>query len=584
MTIFDLLFILHPIAIWGGCGVAIVMVAFYCMRFGVVSRFVYFSVLLIVAAVYGYLLYDFLMVEFSIQAIAIHLNVLNVRHPDHAAQVVLEGLLDPFYIDVWLTTIFIAFTAWQTAKRAARYIPIAQLKHKTKVVDARWMIMDQAKKIFKEGDLIIGEATEIQGNKRSKWSNVPLLKFKGETHLLTCSGTGGGKTTSVTIPNFLNYPYSLVVLDPKTDITDEMITARQLKLKKDIAVINPLKQSHSLNVLALCDVSTPKVLTHIRSITKWICGEKEGAQHDQYFTESAHSLIECLIAYELFLYPSSPSLRRVRDNLSLPLDKLQALLKSIYEMPEDFGFCIPQKIAGPLYNIPPKQFAGTAGIADTATKFLIDETVLHCVTDNTVDIERLRAGEMDVVIQLSLEVMGAYPGLSRILLGSILYYVYQNRPKHQVLFLIDEMPRLGYMRLLEEARDVGRGLGIKLWVIVQELGQLRKLYGQDGVSAWLENTGIQQFFGIKGLETAKRLVETLGETMVDISSVSLNQSENSKESRSVSTQKQKRSLITVDEIIQLGQENQLILSEHNKPLKCAKSPYYRRKEFMKLLK
>lgn len=121
-------------------------------------------------------------------------------------------------------------------------------------------------------------------------------------------------------------------------------------------------------------------------------------------------------------------------------------------------------------------------------------------------------------------------------------------------------------------------------MIVQELGQLRKLYGQDGISAWLENTGIQQFFGIKGLETAKRLVETLGETMVDISSVSLNQSENSKESRSVSTQKQKRSLITVDEIIQLGQENQLILSEHNKPLKCAKSPYYRRKEFMKLLK
>jgi hypothetical protein len=93
----------------------------------------------------------------------------------------------------------------------------------------------------------------------------------------------------------------------------------------------------------------------------------------------------------------SPSLRRVRDNLSLPLDKLQALLKSIYELPEEFGFGIPQKIAGPLYNIPSKQFAGTAGIADTATKFLIDETVLHCVTDNTVDIERLRSGALDVV-------------------------------------------------------------------------------------------------------------------------------------------------------------------------------------------
>ena len=425
------------------------------------------------------------------------------------------------------------------------------------MVDARWMMLDQAKKVFKEGDLIIGEATEVPGNKRSAWSSVSLLKFKGDTHLLTCSGTGGGKTTSVTIPNFLNYPHSIVVLDPKTDITDAMIRTRQSKHKKDIAVINPLKQSHSLNVLALCDVTTPKVLTHIRSITKWICGEKEGTHHDQYFTESAHSLIECLIAHELFMNPKYPSLKRVRDNLSLPLDKLQALLKSIYELPEDFGFGIPQKIAGPLYNIPSKQFAGTAGIADTATKFLIDETVLQCVTDNSIDIAKLRSGGMDIVIQLSLEVMGAYPGLSRILLGSILYYVYQHRPDHQVLFLIDEMPRLGYVRLLEEARDVGRGLGIKLWVIVQELGQLRKLYGQDGISAWLENTGIQQFFGIKGIETAKRLVETLGETMVDISSVSLNQSDTTKESRSASTQKQKRSLITVDEIMQLGQENHI---------------------------
>lgn len=584
MEITDLLFVLHPKVLWGMGGITLILASFSGLRLGLVSRLVYFVMLFLSTVVYGYQLFDFIQHEFSMRAVVLQLRLMSAHQLENVCQVILNGVLDPFYLDIWLTTMFISFVAWQTAKRAARYIPIAQLKHKTKVVDARWMMIDHAKKIFKEGDLIIGEAIEIMGNKRSKWSNASLLKFKGETHLLTCSGTGGGKTTSVTIPNFLNYPYSLVVLDPKTDISDEMISARQLKFQKDIAVINPHKQSHSLNVLALCDVSTPKVLTHIRSITKWICGEKEGTHHDQYFTESAHSLIECLIAYELFLHPKSPSLRRVRDNLSLPLDKLQTLLKSIYEMPEEFGFGIPQKIAGPLYNIPSKQFAGTAGIADTATKFLIDESVLQCVTDHSIDIEQLRSGELDIVIQLSLEVMGAYPGLSRILLGSILYYVYQNRPQHQALFLIDEMPRLGYMRLLEEARDVGRGLGIKLWVIVQELGQLRKLYGQDGISAWLENTGIQQFFGIKGLETAKRLVETLGETMVDISSVSLNQSENSKESRSVSTQKQKRSLITVDEIIQLGQENQLILSEHNKPLKCAKSPYYRRKEFMKLLK
>ncbi|MDP3935422.1 MAG: type IV secretory system conjugative DNA transfer family protein [Alphaproteobacteria bacterium] len=75
----------------------------------------------------------------------------------------------------------------------------------------------------------------------------------------------------------------------------------------------------------------------------------------------------------------------------------------------------------------------------------------------------------------------------------------------------------------------------------------------------------------------------LGETMVDISSVSLNRYDTEKETRSISTQKHKRALMTVDEILQLGSENQIVLTEHNKPLKCAKAPYYRRKEFSRLL-
>lgn len=576
MSVREVAFILHPIVGWCGLCLFITGGQYWMLRLGWIPRGIFYGAQGIIMMGLGVRTYDFIQDEFSMTEVANCLKVIPIAST--------ECLLDPLYGDVWLSLILTLLIMGAAIKHAVRYIPLAEIKHKTKVVDAQWMSIKEAKKLFKDGDVIIGEGIIVPLKQRIKWSSAPLLKSNASTHIITCSGTGGGKTTSVTIPNFLTYPYSMVVLDPKQDLTPVMIKARTRHQNRQVAVINPTRHQDSLNVLKLCDISSPLVLTHIRALTKWICGEKEGGTIDQYFTEAAHSVVECLLTYELFSNPNDPSLRCVREYISRPLDKLQALLKEIYELDPKFGFGIPQKIAGPLYSIPAKQFAGAAGIADTLTKFLIDESVLQCLTEDTIDIDAIIQGELDIVIQLSLDVMGAYPGLSRVLLGSILHKVYHERPKQQVLFLIDEMPRLGYMRILEEARDVGRGLGIKLWIIVQELGQLRKLYGQDGVSSWLENTSIQQFFGIKSFETAKRLVDTLGETTIDISSVSLNQIETSKESRSVSTQKQKRSLITVDEVLQLGADNQIILSEHNKPLKCGKATYYCRKELIKLLK
>jgi type IV secretory pathway TraG/TraD family ATPase VirD4 len=45
-----------------------------------------------------------------------------------------------------------------------------------------------------------------------------------------------------------------------------------------------------------------------------------------------------------------------------------------------------------------------------------------------------------------------------------------------ILFILDELPRLRHMPPVEEALEIGRQYGIKLWLFAQSLGQLREAY------------------------------------------------------------------------------------------------------------
>ncbi|HET6197434.1 MAG TPA: type IV secretory system conjugative DNA transfer family protein, partial [Acetobacteraceae bacterium] len=51
------------------------------------------------------------------------------------------------------------------------------------------------------------------------------------------------------------------------------------------------------------------------------------------------------------------------------------------------------------------------------------------------------------------------------------------------LFLLDEVARLGYMGVLEQARDAGRKYGITLLLLYQSLGQLVGQWGREGKQA-----------------------------------------------------------------------------------------------------
>jgi hypothetical protein len=70
------------------------------------------------------------------------------------------------------------------------------------------------------------------------------------------------------------------------------------------------------------------------------------------------------------------------------------------------------------------------------------------------------------------------------------------KPPRPVLFLLDEFAALGRLQPVERAMGLMAGYGLQLWPILQDLHQLRSLYGKNA-GTFLSNAGVLQAFGVK---------------------------------------------------------------------------------------
>ena len=73
-----------------------------------------------------------------------------------------------------------------------------------------------------------------------------------------------------------------------------------------------------------------------------------------------------------------------------------------------------------------------------------------------------------------------WPRLKRVLVGALLNALYEadGAVQGRVLFMLDEVRRLGPMKILEVARDAGRKYGITLQLLYQAEDQLVEQWGR----------------------------------------------------------------------------------------------------------
>lgn len=474
---------------------------------------------------------------------------------------------------------------------------------------AEWMTMERARQRFPGpnpvyGGIVVGEAYRVDRDKVVKerfdpenpktWGKggkAPLLIDpcrEGPTHSLVVIGSGGFKTTTA-ISTLLHWTGAAVVLDPAGEMAPMLRDARAGMGQKVYEL--ELASKVGFNVLDWIDTKSPLTATNIDSVVTWVCGDQKPGlnRNDDFFDSMGRNVVRCFLAHVLYdpdAPPKLKTLRTVRQAISMPTEQIRAVLRSMYETsPSPYA----RQLAGPLCGLVDETFSGVVGSAAELTTWLGNDAYATLVSGDGFGTAELLQGKVTIFLKMPLKVLETTPGVSRTIIGALLNAAYEadGNVSGRILYLLDEAARLGYMKILETARDAGRKYGITLQLLYQSSGQIVDQWGEQGKRAWYEGVSFRCYAAVQDLDTATELENSFGTYGVMASSEGLNAGragealEASSLSRgaTMSYHEMSRPLIRKAELMHDTRDDEMfVLARSTAPLRCGRAIYFRRPE------
>lgn len=449
-----------------------------------------------------------------------------------------------------------------------------------KIKETRFANYAELKKLglFKPGGVVIAGFKTWTGY-------VKPIYHHGEEHIYLESTTGTGKTVASAIPSALSWNGSIIFNDNKGELYKKSAGYRQQTLKNNIIKLNLSCLMHDsaffngLLEIRKCSYSEAKDVSKIAKIISNIT-DKEFNSNDNpniYFVRGPIYIIEACILHCLYTN-ENPTFKDVNDIIAgLEVEDLLQLLEqtSHYDevrkhnlTPEQLSFVdelfqgetshptISKQIKGlTLVSKNPKQLAGLIDSARTSLQIFNDPLIQQITSKSTFRISQLVDDYQKTSLYLIYEPgdSGRLAVLIRMVFELAADYVMRDGVKptfrNKLLLLIDEFPQLGKLEKVKQILEIGRSAGIKVFVIVQEKSQLVETYGQNQIITTQSSVKITYTPNSNSVEYIQKYM--VGETEEHKKSVTKSSSSKSNESASINTAKEKKYIMTIDELLNL---------------------------------
>lgn len=364
---------------------------------------------------------------------------------------------------------------------------------------------------------------------RSMYYGGYTVGVEDDRHFFTIATTRAGKGRTAIIPNLLTYPGSALVIDPKGQ--NAAVTAatrgsgggrvnpKKIKLlNQKIIIVDPFMVLEStgvyryglpdrFNPLAEVDLNAVDSVEQIRAIADaLVLGGNDG---NPFWDNASRQIIAGVIAHVLvspWIMDQARNLATVRSYLLeegdyYRLDHMQytahlnPLISSALAMrrnaSENAGGDIMTTVRVHVQWLDSQAMRDATEASDFSLKDLKTEpTTLYLILPDDLLKEHSRFLRLFVNLALRAARKG-------------------KKPRHALLFLLDEFFSLGYLSDVEQTASIGAGAGIKLWPIVQNLTQVQQLY-KDNWETFLGNAGMWQAFAMNDKTTAEYLADRMG--------------------------------------------------------------------------
>ena len=357
-----------------------------------------------------------------------------------------------------------------------------------------------------------------------------------DRHMLTVAGTRAGKGRSAIVPNMLRYPGSVLAIDPKGELATVTAQARAKMDGHKVYVLDPFGETMppdgQADALApyRCGFNPMEAVraTNLVEDASLIADALvvSDRSNDPHWTESARTLIEGVI----MLVATHPVFKGKRDlttvyrligkGLDVPApegekkrDGMELLKQAMLTAPQ-----VAIQLAGAdFFDRPDRERGSVLSTARRQLRPMAFDEIAASLSAGGLDLADLKRESVTIYLCIPARHLGTCGRWLRLFVNIALQAMERVKiaPKVPVLFLLDEFAALGPMRQIEDAAGQIAGYGVKLWPILQDLGQLKALY-KDRWETFMGNAGVLQFFGNSDLTTLEWISKRLGKTAVEV--------------------------------------------------------------------
>jgi len=423
------------------------------------------------------------------------------------------------------------------------------------------------------------------------WKTQKLLRYHGPAHLLTLAPTRAGKGVGTVIPNLLLAERPMLVIDPKGENVKAARAARAMF--GPVHILDPFGVSghHTLAAMNPMDRLRPDSLDlgeDAATLADALVMDPPGQVSEAHWNEEAKALLGGLILFAaLHEEWERRNLGTVREYLTLPPDQFTALLKLMQDSEHAHGLIA--RAANRFVGKADREAASVLSNAQRHTHFLDSPRMASVLSRSTFKFSDLRRELCSVFLVLPPNRMDAYARWLRLMVTESLHDIAryaETAPEASQsavppsLLLLDEFAALGRLEAVERAMGLMAGYGLQLWPILQDMSQLKALYGERA-NTFVANAGILQVFGVNDSETAQWLSRTMGKETITYETKSYKPREPSQ--ANLSEHVAGRELMTPDEIMRIAPHLQLLRAQGKPPIIAEKLRYYADPEFRPVL-
>ena len=447
---------------------------------------------------------------------------------------------------------------------------------------------------------------------------TPLIRlpFSKMVHLMTVAPPGAGKGVGQIIPALLSYPGSTVVIDPKGENHNASARARRKRLGNRIVRLDPFAVCGSggakVNPLDFISAKNPSCADQAMSLSEALVVET-GREADPHWPACCVLAITAAILYVV-------TYARGKDRTLITMCDLLTDMTAFVGMVgvmQDAGGEL-EKTHGhlPAYPLLKRFGAMCANWKDRELGSVLSSISRHLawmnspvvsshLEESTFDPRWLHKTSTTVYLILPPKYLTTLSRLLRLWLATIYGKLTETgaQEEKKVLFLLDEVGNLGPLPQIYQAITLGRGYGIRVWLCLQSMGQLKSIFPAEGQAQSVEaSIDHRVFFGVRDYATADYLSNYLGQATVQIESTSTNEGQSetgslaqmilkspggystTKSTGTSNTQSEVgRALLQPAEILRLRGDIAIILAKGVPPIKAELAKYYQTPELAEMV-